>query len=77
MYCFLLLLGRQPFHGSNSDELVFSVRHGTADMKLVNSVAKEEVTKVSEAITQLLQKSPKLRLADRLWSEFIWVHFSV
>lgn len=65
---FLSSLGRQPFHGSNSDELVFSVCHGTADMKFVNSVTKEDVMKVSEAIIQLLQKSPKFRLANCLWS---------
>ena len=56
-------LGRQPFHGSSSDELVFMVCRGRPDMELVTSAAGAgDVTKLTDVITLLLQSSAKARL---------------
>ena len=63
--CAVLWLGRQPFHGSNSEELIYRVCHGEADIELIRSpatAADEANTKVTaQVVTQLLQKSPKSR----------------
>lgn len=62
MQCmFLRRLGRQPFHGRNSEELQFMICHGSADMELISSAAHQEATKVTQIISQLLQKSSKSR----------------
>ena len=56
--------GRQPFHGSSSDELIFMICRGSPDTELMSSATTEDVKKIVELVTQLLQKSPKCRLVD-------------
>ena len=53
----LLYVGRQPFHGSNSDELLYMV----CDGRLQLDVGGQDAAHVVKLITLLLQKSPQSR----------------
>ena len=55
------LIGRQPFHGSSSDELVFVVSRARPDMELLSNVANSDAKEVVETVKLLLQRSPKSR----------------